>query len=86
MLTNEQILNCVYIICRTCGVEKQRIPDGMFPDARDIRYRDADGRLWNGKNCGFCDNERKKASQKEQRLQRKIVNQKRRERYAKTGR
>lgn len=86
MLTlNEQIASCVYLECKGCKKLKARIPFGMYPDGRDIRYKDGEGKLWNGNTCRACDNEIKKAKKKAQRVQRKIVNAKRRERYARTG-
>lgn len=78
---NKMVTNCVYVKCKHCGVEKKRIPVGMFPDGRDVKHTDETGRTWNGHKCGKCDNEIKKADQKQRRLDKKLASQKRRERY-----
>ncbi len=71
-------------MCKQCGIEKKRIPVGMYPDGRDIRHHDETGRPWNGHKCGSCDNDTKKADQKARRAQRRLVNQQRRDRYARS--
>lgn len=81
---NEQIASCVFLGCKVCGESKARIPIGMYPDGRDIKHVDDNGRTWNGHVCGYCDNERKKVKQKIRRDARKLVNAKRRERYARS--
>ena len=80
---NEQIASCTYLVCKGCKEEKQRIPMGIYPSGRDTRYLDEDGKAWNGHTCNQCDNKIKALAQKQRRAERRTVNAKRRERYAK---
>lgn len=40
--------------CKSCKVLKDRIEDGKFPDAKNKKWRDAEGGLWNGSECNSC--------------------------------
>ncbi len=40
--------------CKVCGEEKNRIAAGKFPNNRDKRWIQDDGKLWNGLTCGDC--------------------------------
>lgn len=46
--------------CKTCGQIKQRILMGNFPNGRDKKWADEDGKLWNGSRCGACHKEKMK--------------------------
>lgn len=42
--------------CKVCLVVKERIFDGMF-DKKNKRWKDKEGRFWNGHTCGECQQE-----------------------------
>ena len=39
--------------CKDCGELKTRIEDGKY-NSKDKRYKDENGKLWNGNRCGSC--------------------------------
>lgn len=39
--------------CKICNELKSRILDGKY-NAKDKRYKDENGKLWNGKICPSC--------------------------------
>lgn len=41
-------------VCKSCGETKVRNPAGKFPNGRDTKYVDAEGKQWNGKKCSSC--------------------------------
>lgn len=40
--------------CKVCGQEKQRILAGTYPNNKDKKWKQEDGKLWNGNTCGDC--------------------------------
>jgi hypothetical protein len=46
-------------VCKKCNILKQRIETGKF-DARNKKFIDESGLLWNGSVCGSCNRERVK--------------------------
>lgn len=40
--------------CKVCKAMKDRIEDGRYPDGRNKRWKDEDGKLWNGHICAAC--------------------------------
>lgn len=60
------------IKCRECGETKVRISDGKYPDKKNTRWVDEQGRLFNGKLCPSCQTEKAKAKMKELRFRKAI--------------
>lgn len=54
-------------ICKKCKQIKDRIPDGTFKNPKNRKYRDEDGLLWGGYNCGKCEQLRLKEHMKSKR-------------------
>jgi len=42
------------IICKTCKLEIARYNAGKYPNQKDTKYVDIDGKIINGKNCADC--------------------------------
>lgn len=86
---NDKVMNAEYKICRHCGVEKERIPSGRYPNIKDTIYLNKDGKQWNGLMCPDCHRDVIRVNQKirldKRKAQREIINAKRRERYKLTG-
>ncbi len=40
--------------CKICGQLRTRIEDGKFPNTKNKRYKDEEGKLWNGKTAPCC--------------------------------
>lgn len=40
--------------CKHCGETKKRFLDGKFPNKKDKKWRDENGRMWNGNFCPPC--------------------------------
>ena len=57
----------ITVICRKCNEKKQRIPNGRYKSKFSPRYRDENGKLWNGKECNDCSKLRNKLKKREQR-------------------
>lgn len=55
--------------CRKCNLIKVRILSGTF-DGRNKRFVDDKGRLWNGRCCPDCNNERIRLQMQKLRLAR----------------
>lgn len=53
--------------CKFCGVLKDRIEAGKFPNGKDKKWRDESGKLWSGKVCGECNNNRSKETMRKSR-------------------
>lgn len=60
-------------ICKSCKVIKDRIPDGVFKNPKNKKFRDEDGGLWNGSLCSKCNTERLKNHMKIKRT--KVINE-----------
>lgn len=43
-----------FAICKKCGEKKVRNCVGKYPNGRDKKYAELDGRLWTGLKCGDC--------------------------------
>lgn len=56
--------------CKQCGIYKERISSGKF-DTYNKRYRQFNGKSWNGSRCGDCHAERAKENMKKLRQKRK---------------
>jgi hypothetical protein len=54
-------------ICKSCKVIKSRIPDGVFANGKNKRFRDDDNLLWSGSTCGICNQVRLKEHMKSKR-------------------
>jgi ssDNA-binding Zn-finger/Zn-ribbon topoisomerase 1 len=52
--------------CKTCQKIKVRISDGSY-NAKDKRWRDSEGELWNGLNCPTCHKNRMVLKMREKR-------------------
>ncbi len=46
-----------YKICKLCSERKLRLTVGKYPSGNK-KYQDDQGRLWNGRTCGECNNKR----------------------------
>lgn len=44
-------------LCKVCNTLKQRIEAGKF-DAKNKKWKDEDGLIWNGSTCGSCNKKR----------------------------
>lgn len=54
-------------ICKTCKIIKDRIPDGVFANGKNKKFRDESGGLWNGSVCSGCNTLRLKEHMKSKR-------------------
>lgn len=50
--------------CKLCLQKKLRITIGKYP-SNNKKYADDQGRLWNGRMCGECNNKRINTAMKE---------------------
>ena len=53
--------------CRKCGKLEVRRQDGYFPDGRNKRFVNAEGKQWSGRACPDCVCKRVKEQVKEKR-------------------
>lgn len=60
--------------CRNCEKIQIRKFDGYYPDGRNKRFLDGDGRLWSGRCCGTCQKNRVKDQIKQKRQRAKSAN------------
>lgn len=42
------------IHCKKCGEEKTRIRSGTYPNGKDIKWLDSEGKEFNGRTCPSC--------------------------------
>lgn len=61
------------IKCKNCGQTKVRILSGKFPDGKNNRWVDENGKLFNGKCCPACATEKAKQKMKELRFRKAIA-------------
>lgn len=54
-------------ICKKCKIIKPRIPDGVFANGKNKKFRDNDNLLWSGSTCGTCNRNRLKEHMKSKR-------------------
>ena len=54
-------------ICKSCKVIKDRIPDGVYKNGKNKKFRDNDNLLWSGSTCGVCNQIRLKEHMKSKR-------------------
>lgn len=54
--------------CKKCNEIKSRIEAGRFPNGKDKKWADENGKLWNGNVCGSCNVARAKEVMKVARL------------------
>lgn len=40
--------------CKKCKQLRTRIEDGFYPSSRNKRYKDEEGKLWNGRVAPCC--------------------------------
>jgi hypothetical protein len=40
--------------CKVCGEKKNRVLSGKFPNGKDKKWTQEDGKIWNGNCCGDC--------------------------------
>lgn len=43
-----------YLVCKICSRELKRFNQGKYPNGRDYKYINEDGRQWNGRSCPDC--------------------------------
>lgn len=60
--------------CRKCVKLEVRKQEGYFPDGRNKRFVNAEGRQWSGRACPICVRNRVKVSIKEKRQKAKNAN------------
>jgi hypothetical protein len=58
-------------LCKRCGLLKDRIESGKYPDGKNKRYTDESGKLWNGSVCAECNTKRSHENMKKLRAKRK---------------
>jgi hypothetical protein len=58
--------------CKGCNQTKKRFMDGRFANQKDVRWRDEDGGMWNGRNCPQC--HREKVAQRKRNKSRLLSN------------
>ena len=51
---NEDALNCEWTRCKKCKEEVPRIKSDKYPNGKDFRYLDKQGRHWSGLKCPQC--------------------------------
>jgi len=58
-------------LCKLCGILKDRIETGKYPDNKNKKHVDESGKLWNGSVCGTCNVKRSHENMKKLRARRK---------------
>lgn len=58
--------------CKICGELRTRIEDGKFPNSKNKRYKDEEGKLWNGRVAPCCHGIKIKENMKRLRWQKKL--------------
>lgn len=58
--------------CKQCGVLKSRIEDGKYPNSKNKRYKDEEGKLWSGRVCPQCQVLKTKENQRKLRFKRHL--------------
>ena len=53
-----------HITCKVCKVIHLAIMDGKYPDGVNKRWKDKEGRLFNGKTCPNCQADKMKLHQR----------------------
>lgn len=48
------------VICKICKELKTKIQDGTYPNGKNKKWVDTEGKLWNGRICGQCQVEMQK--------------------------
>lgn len=56
------------ILCKVCNIIKKAFLDSKYPDGKDKRWRDEQGKLFNGKLCPVCHSDKVKEHIKKKRL------------------
>ena len=69
---NDRAISAEFVKCKMCAEEKQRYKSGMFPNGKDFRYVDEQGKQWNGKLCPGCQCKKNARRQKMRRAKRKL--------------
>lgn len=59
-------------ICKVCNENKQRISDGKYPNSKNTRFINEEGKLWSGNTCPRCLVNRSKENMKKLRFMRII--------------
>jgi len=54
MDANQLATECVYKICKVCKEEKKSFNSGKYPNGKDTRFVDENGKEWNGRTCPAC--------------------------------
>jgi len=60
-------------ICKTCNKIKERISAGKFPNNKDKRYVDENGKQWTGSVCPDCLKDKSKVRSAASRAAKKVV-------------
>lgn len=58
--------------CKKCSLLKTRIEDGKYPNSKNKRYIDENGKLWSGKTCSQCVVNKARENMKNLRFQRHL--------------
>lgn len=61
--------------CKVCQETKVRIFAGMYPNGKDRKFVDENGKQFNGKCCPSCQIERSKNTMKKIRFQKSLLNE-----------
>ena len=61
-----------YVTCKHCNIEKKRFKNGVYPNAKDAKLVNEDGRQWSGRSCPDCHSTRNALRQKNARANRKL--------------
>lgn len=51
-------------ICKVCQEKKVRNAAGKYPNGRDTKFVDAEGKLWVGKTCPKCQGDKMRQHQR----------------------
>lgn len=60
-------------LCKVCGILKDRIETGKYPDNKNKKHVDETGKLWNGSVCSACNVTRSHETMKKLRAKRKAL-------------
>lgn len=69
---NELASDCVYKECKICGIEHKRFKGDIYPNGKDFKFVNEEGREWSGRVCPQCHSTRNAKRQKKKRKVRKL--------------
>lgn len=53
-MENKELLEKNLRVCKECMTLKLRVVAGKFKNSKGNKYRDSEGKLWNGRTCPDC--------------------------------